>query len=452
MIKSYQGNEIQSIKVKLTKNKNKVAQTSKNVELVFLNDPNLRNLFSREFKTGQIYLERMPFWRVKNTSEIFDESTEMSEIYFYLDKVYGLNRKNVIDNTLNVIANRNEFHPIERYLDSINWDNSKRLETLFIDYLGADDNSFNRTMTKKVFTAGVARIYQPGYKYDEITVLAGRQGIGKSYLLNKLGKDWFNDSVDSFKGDDFYIKIDGSWIVEISELTAILESKTYRTKQVLSQSQDNYRKKYGKRAGVVKRECIFFGTTNEDGFLKDKTGNRRFITIRVGENKITKNVFEITDYEIDQIWAEAKDLYLKKYPTHLTSNELIELQEIQKDFYAEDEIENDIVRYLVMKFPEKWYQLKIEEQQDYFENYNEETVNTGYKYKNKVCAKEIRNVVFKDTKIKSMYLSNEINKRLRKITGINKFERIRFKDSMDQQRGIFLSDDLIESIKNLYLQ
>ena len=84
--------------------------------------------------------------------------------------------------------------PVKEYLDGLTWDEAERLDTLFVAYLGAADTPYTRTVTRKAFVAAVARTYEPA-KFDNMTILTGPQGIGKSTLLDKMGKDWFSDSL-----------------------------------------------------------------------------------------------------------------------------------------------------------------------------------------------------------------------------------------------------------------
>src|SRR5690625_4648058 len=119
----------------------------------------------------------------------------------------------------------NSYHPIIEYIKSLTWDKQNRLESLFIDFLGAQDDKYTRTVTRKMLVAAVARVFEPGVKFDTALILIGEQGIGKSYVLSRLGGEWFNESINSFSGDEALMKLRESWIIEIAELAALKASE-----------------------------------------------------------------------------------------------------------------------------------------------------------------------------------------------------------------------------------
>ena len=180
-----------------------------------------------------------------------------------------------------------------------------RLDTLFIDYLGAADSPYTRAVTRKSFTAAVARAMVPGTKYDTMLILSGAQGLGKSTLLDKMSRGWFNDSIRTFEGKEASELLQGVWLVEIAELDAFRRTDIARIKQFLSLRADRFRAAYGRHVKELPRCCVFFGTTNVSAYLQDRTGNRRFWPVDVGLGPVTKNVWADLPGEIDQLWAEA---------------------------------------------------------------------------------------------------------------------------------------------------
>lgn len=171
-------------------------------------------------------------------------------------------------------------------------DNVERLERLFIDYLGAEDNAYARYITKKVIVACVGRIFNPGCKFDLMLVLVGPQGCGKSTIIKKLGKKWFSDTLNSINDKNAYEQIKGQWIVEVAELSALKKADVESIKHFLSKSEDTYRGAYLKWAETHKRQCVLIGTTNTHELLKDATGNRRFLPLDVSPDKAKiSNVF-----------------------------------------------------------------------------------------------------------------------------------------------------------------
>jgi len=216
-------------------------------------------------------------------------------------------------------ATDHQYNPVVDYLNGTAWDGTPRLDTLLVDYLGAEDTPYVRAVTRKALVACVARAFVPGIKFDTMLVLVClKQGIGKSTFFRVLSNGWFCDSVYTLDGKVAQEQIQGVWIVEMAELQALRKADDARVRQLVAQSVDRFREAYGHRAQDYPRRCVFFGTGNDRSFLKDKTGNRRFWPVDVNRQPPTKNVFQALAQERDQIWAEAvmrfrlgEDLYLK---------------------------------------------------------------------------------------------------------------------------------------------
>lgn len=295
-----------------------IESTRNNILLILENDPQLKgNIAYDEFAHRPIIRGTLP-WENAEEGNYWHDHDEMALLH-YLETVYGIDSVGKVQDALGVIIKRHRYHPVKEYLDSLVWDGKKRLETLLIDYLGAEDTEYVRAITRKALTAAVARIYEPGCKFDYMLTLSGPQGIGKSLMLNKLGKDWFSDSLSTVQGKEAYEQLQGSWIIEMGELTATRKADIEATKHFLSKQEDIFRVAYGRQVSVFPRQCIFIGTTNEREFLRDRTGNRRFWTVDVGEFESKFSVQEdLTSDVVDQIWAEAKANYEKGEKLYLT--------------------------------------------------------------------------------------------------------------------------------------
>ena len=278
--------------------------TIDNIWIILENDPNLRGKFAlNEFAGRGEVLGDLPWSSFKKRRAWSDNDNH--GLYWYFEKVYKITGNGKIDGALSLHSDRHKFNDVKDFLLSLHWDGVPRLDALFIDYLGASDSPYVRAVTRKAFTAAVARAMDPGCKYDTMLVLSGPQGIGKSTLLDKMSKGWFNDSIRTFEGKEASELIQGVWLVEISELEAFRSTDVGRIKQFLSLRSDRYRAAYGRHVKEIPRGCIFFGTTNVREYLRDRTGGRRFWPVDTGLTKVTKNVWRDLDNELDQVWAEA---------------------------------------------------------------------------------------------------------------------------------------------------
>ncbi|WP_160045562.1 virulence-associated E family protein [Paenibacillus sp. USDA918EY] len=220
-------------------------------------------------------------------------------------KVHGISSAKTIQNAFTEVVHRNTFHPIKAYVESAQWDGTPRAERLFIDYLGAADTHYARQATRKMLLAAITRLYRPGCKFDQMLVLVGPQGAGKSSLLAKLGREWFSDSLRTFENKEAGEHLQSGWIFEIGELSAMKKTEVEEVKAFLSKTEDRYRVAYDRQVSEFPRKCVFFGTTNTRDFLRDATGNRRFWPIEVFPERAAKSHWdELTDDEVSQIWAE----------------------------------------------------------------------------------------------------------------------------------------------------
>ena len=261
---------------------------------------------------------------------------------------------------------------------------------MLIDYLGADDTEYVRAVTRKTLVAAVARIFKPGIKFDSILVISGKQGIGKSTLFAKLGKQWFSDSLSiaDMKDKTASEKLQGYWILEISELNGMKKVDVETIKSFVSRTDDKYRQAYGSSVESHPRSCIIVGTTNSDsGFLRDITGNRRFFPVTItGTGKY--HPWELT--EVDQIWAEAVEYYKRGEELFLKGEIAMQAYEKQRDAMESDDREGIVEEYLNALLPDEWVDMDLYERRNYL-NGTEfgEVKKHGTETRDKVCTMEI---------------------------------------------------------------
>jgi len=227
----------------------------------------------------------------------------------------------VVDEAVQLVAERWKIHPVRDYLNSVKWDRKPRVDDLLIRAAGAPDNLYTRAITKNFFLGAVARTMRPGVQVDTVLILEGPQGAGKSTLFRTLaGDDWFLDTVFNIGGKDGYQALRRKWIVEFSELDALNGVDLSRVKAFISSVKDSYRPSYGKTTVDFPRQCVFAGTVNPNGsgYLNDTTGARRFWPVTIGKVDL-KMVRE----ERDQLWAEAYVRYRANEKWHLRDDKLL---------------------------------------------------------------------------------------------------------------------------------
>ncbi len=309
----------------------------------------------------------------------------------YIENLYGIKSKAAITDAWSLVSMENSYNPVYDYLTSLKWDGIKRLETFFVDYLGADNNEYTRASTRKTLVAAVARIMNPGIKFDTVLTLVGSQGCGKSYSIKRLGGRWFSDTLTTVQGKEAYEQLQGFWLIEIAELAALRRNEVEAVKHFTAKSEDAYRAAYGHHTEVRKRQCIFIGTTNQHEFLRDQTGNRRFLPIDVHPHRATKSVFEdLTDYEVDMIWAEAVELYKNGEKLFMDTEELRTLAEAEQNrHFEESPLTGDVVKYLNTLLPDDWNKMQLYERRNYLNGYEMGAEQNGTNQRNRVCPLEV---------------------------------------------------------------
>lgn len=364
------------------------AKTAKNIMLILENDPRLKGCFQKDVFARQTYVLRQTPWkREKSKRELVDE--DLAGLRIFLESEYHITGAYKIQDAFDSFIDQGAIHSVREYIKGLKWDGVKRIDTAFIDFLGADDTPYIRKSARKIFCAGIARIFAPGIKFDYLPALIGAQGIGKSTFIRIMGKDWYSESlkVSDMKDKTAAEKLLGSWVIEISEMDGMNTTKADTLKSFLSAQQDKYRPAYGRETVTNKRQCIIIGTSNEREFLKDDTGNRRFWPIDVGKNAPTKNVFTELPEVIDQMWAEAYMLWILGESLYPDAEMAEEAEREQEAHRHEDPRKGIIEEFLKQPVPVGWYSMSSITRLSYLSNpkiYTGETM-----LRDKICALEI---------------------------------------------------------------
>lgn len=266
----------------------------------------LRNVFGEglyrlnEFSGLQLYGVDTP-WGGLTGGEITDHHLSAMKEYFANRWRFEPGLDKLID-AINCIALKNAFHPVRDYLATLRWDGVSRINTWLKDFMGAEAaEPYLSAVSAKVLVAMVARVMEPGKKFDQVLILEGKQGIGKSTALRFLtGDEWFSDAAINIADKDGVLSLRAAWLVELGELSGMRQADVDHLKEFISRTVDRIRVPYGRRTEAFPRQGIFVGTTNKEEYLRDLTGNRRFWPV-----KVTKCDFEGLKRNRDQLFAEA---------------------------------------------------------------------------------------------------------------------------------------------------
>lgn len=367
----------------------KPAKTVDNVRIILENDPQIKDSVMFDEFSNRLYVIGQLPWDLSGKRRDWKEADDAG-LRWYMENVHHITGKERIGDGFLMYCEKHRVNLVRQYLDSLpEWDGVPRLDTLFIDYLGAEDSAYTRAVARKSLCAAVARAMQPGIKYDTMPILAGPQGIGKSTLLRLLGADWFNDSLNTFEGKEACEMIQGSWLIELQELNGLNKSEENAVKQFLSKTDDIYREPYGRRTGRYPRRCVFFGTTNDDEFLRDKTGARRFLPIDCMIRQPSKSVFSDLPDEVPQIWAEALLAWRMGEPLYMERPELADAaREMQEAHAIHSAKEGIILDFLEQELPEGWEKRDLSSRKLFWSGAARPT-DCEYHKRDRVCAAEI---------------------------------------------------------------
>ncbi len=326
-----------------------------NLGLIMTYDQYMKNIVFNKLADGMEVKGEIP-WDHSETK--FWRDADDAQLIWYVDQNYGSFSQRNYDIAVTKCVDDRSYHPIKEYLASLpEWDGIPRVDTLLLDYLGAEDTQYVRAVTRKMLCAAVTRIYHPGAKFDTLLVLVGEQGIGKSTLISRLAMEWFSDSLtltDISDGKAGAEKLQGIWLMEIGEMAGMRKAEQEKLKAFFGRQDDKYRAAFGRRVTSHPRQTVMFGTTNaESGFLRDITGNRRYWPVGVPGTG-TRKPWELTQADIDQIWAEVVSLVKAGEPLTLPEDLQIVAQVEQNNAMEKDEREGVVRLFLEKLLPEKW--------------------------------------------------------------------------------------------------
>lgn len=328
-----------------------------NVTLIFNNDPLFKGKFQfNEFTRDNEITDKIIIAGGAIKAGIIEDVAE-DFIVEYIQRRYKFTvRPELVYRAFSMVCRLNPYNPATDYFDEAEreWDKKTRVDTFFPEFLGAPKNQVTTLITKLFLTGTVAKAYNPESKFDFVLDLVGDQGTGKTTLLKKMGGKWYVDSIENFKDKDEYTKMLRALIVNDDEMKATNVSSFQSLKKFVTLTELEFRKPYERHSVRYQKHFTLARTTNEIDYLKDKTGSRRFLPIRVSKANQTKNpVSDLTDELIKQIWGEVVHYYKKDGVPYPNEEEQKLLADAREQFEYVDEVENQINIFLETRI-EEW--------------------------------------------------------------------------------------------------
>ena len=318
-----------------------IRNSIRNCLTVFQNDPNLQGAIRYNILTERIDIVK-PLWWSKLTATLND--TDLNYLMLYLEDQYTLTSEKKIQKAISIVADCNKYHPIRDYLNSLAWDGTERIRYALTHYLGAEDSECTYQCLQLFMLGAISRVFKPGCKFEVMLCLVGGQGAGKSTFFRLLAvkDEWFSDDLKKIDDDNVYRKMQGHWIIEMSEMIATANAKSVEDiKSFISRTKETYKVPYEIHPADRLRQCVFGGSSNTMDFLPlDRSGNRRFLPIMVHPEKAVVHILEdeaASRAYISQMWAEAMTIFRSgSFRLTLSKQMNKELRELQKQFMPED--------------------------------------------------------------------------------------------------------------------
>ena len=318
-----------------------IRNSIRNCLTVFQNDPVLQGAVRYNILTERIDIVK-PLWWSKPTATLND--TDLNYLMLYLEDKYTLTSEKKIQKAISIVADCNKYHPIRDYLNSLEWDGTERIRYALPRFLGVEDSEYSYECLRLFMLGAINRVFKPGCKFEVMLCLVGGQGAGKSTFFRLLAvkDEWFSDDLKRIDDDNVYRKMQGHWIIEMSEMIATANAKSIEDiKSFISRAKETYKVPYETHPADRLRQCVFGGSSNTMAFLPlDRSGNRRFLPIMVHAENAKVHILEdeaASRAYIDLMWAEAMFFY-HNFPVRLTLSKEMnkELKVLQKQFMPED--------------------------------------------------------------------------------------------------------------------
>lgn len=370
------------LKLRRAPRSGKFVDCIQNWDLVVDNDPLFQKLYFNEMSLSPELSESPPWRQVTKHSHVVS-NVDRWEFVHYIEREYGIAASRArIDALIDTKAGRQTMNPVREYLEGLTWDGTPRVEECLP---GVEPTDWTRRVARMVLAAAVARIYDPGCKWDHTLVLFGLEGLGKSWWIDRLARG-YTASLGRLDNKDTLLTLQRSWIVVADEGHSLRKDDQDIQKEFLTRTADVFRMPYDRETVVHPRHCVIWSTTNDETFLRRQEGNRRFLIVQCANSV---DFDSMTDYYVDQLWAEAVHLYQAGEPLFFRGEEKEKASAERERFVEEDSLVGVIQEYLDQKVPVDWWDKSPDLRQQWRSDHAQGFEPDGIMEIDRVCSRQI---------------------------------------------------------------
>ena len=395
-----------------------------NWRLLMEHDPVLSGLAYNKMNLATITHKDFPWRKVTPGKDDQLTNADRAQISAHIQCTYNMRRppKDQVNDAIDMVAQDHSFHPVEEYLEGLEWDGVSRIET----WLPGEVNSYKRSVARLVAVQAAARMLDPGIKVDNCLIFAGGEGLGKSWFIERMARGWTCTlgPIDRGSARDTIMIMSRSWIAVADEGYSLKKADADNMKNFITRTHDEVRLPYARETVELARRQVIWGTTNDPTFLRAQEGNRRFLIVNVSEKL---DFDKYTGEYVDQVWAEAVHLWKQsraKYGVegnpdlYLNAEEEAVAKGVREEATEEDSLVGLIQDYLDTPVPENWETMPVSDRIYWLQASKQGLVKPGTHRIERVCSFEIWKVLLGNTHGKpSRVESLEIAEALRKVPG-----------------------------------
>lgn len=366
------------------RNGTELMDTVGNYDLIRDNDPLLQNIRFNSMTLATESTEDFP-WRKLGSNPALSQADRAS-FQMYMERTYKIRpARSVSDWMIDERAHSHAYNPVKEWLTSLSWDGIPRMEECLP---GVTPTEYTRMVARKSLVAAVARMFEPGCKWDHTLILHGKEGLGKTYWIETMSRGW-TAPLQAIGHKDTLINLQRCWIATSDEGSSMRKAEADVLKEFLTRRTDVFRLPYEREASSHPRHSVIWGTTNDDIFLRRQEGNRRFLIVRV-EKHVDRET--LTDHYVEQVWAEAVYAYrmgevllwLDEHESQMAAAERFAFEE-----EGDSTLEGIIAHYTDLKFPADWFQKSVMGRVNWLRDREDGLEPEGVQRFDEICALQI---------------------------------------------------------------